>query len=127
VEGEPGVDHVLDDDHVAARDLGVEVLQQADPRFAARLGAAVARELEEVEAVMDRDRAREVRAEDRARLERGDEDRLSVGVVGGDLRTELGDAVADRPGRQVDLADPLDGQEARSSRYRCARRSMSRL
>ena len=120
VECETRVDDVLDDDHVAARDLGVEVLEEADPRVAAGFRAAVPGELEKVEPVMDRDRPREIGAEDRAGLQRGDEQRLAVGVVVADLRAELGDAVGDRPGRQVDLADAVGAQEARSSPYRSA-------
>ena len=57
---QPGVDDVLDDQDVAAGDLGVEVLEQPDPRVAARPRPAVAGELDEVEAVRDREGAREV-------------------------------------------------------------------
>ena len=51
----------------------------------------VARELDEVQAVVDPDRARQVGDEDDARLERRDEERLSTLVVTGDLASELAD------------------------------------
>ena len=54
--------------------------------------AAVAGELDEVERVEDRDRAREVGDEDEARLQRRHEDRLAAGVVAGDLGAELPNA-----------------------------------
>ena len=48
---QPGVDDLVDDDDVAAGDLHVEVLEEADRLVAAHLGAAVAGELDEVERV----------------------------------------------------------------------------
>jgi hypothetical protein len=106
VQREAGVDDVLDDQDVAVRDLRVEILEQADPRVAAgvRVGA-VAGQLEEVDRVRDRDRTREVGDEDEARLERGDEQRLAIGVVARDLTAELADARRELLSRQVDLAD----------------------
>ena len=93
VERQAGVDDVLDDQDVAAGDLRVEILEQADARMAALVGAGrVARELDEVEAVVDPDRARQVGDEDDARLERRDEQRLAPFVVAGDLAAELADA-----------------------------------
>jgi hypothetical protein len=50
-------------------------------------------------------RAGEVGEEDRARLERRDEERLAAGVGVGELRSELGDAAADLVAGQVDLPD----------------------
>ena len=92
VEREARVDDVLDDQDVAARDLRVEILEEADPRMAALVGAGrVARELDEVEAVVDRERAGQVGNEDDARLERGDEQRLPVFVVARDVAPELAD------------------------------------
>jgi len=73
---------------------------------AAHLRAAVAGELDEVERVRDRDRAREVGEEDEARLERADEQRLAAVEVARDLRAELRDARSQLVGREVDLADP---------------------
>jgi hypothetical protein len=66
---------------------------------------AVARELDEVEGVVDRQRPREIGEEDDARLERGDEERLAPGVVGADLAAQLADARRDLLGTEVDVAD----------------------
>jgi hypothetical protein len=107
VEGQAGVDDVLDDEYVPTVDAGVEVLQQADAR---RLRAAsvrvVRRELDEVEVVEDRRRPREVGEEDEARLQRRDEERLETVVVGRDVGTELLDSALDLVPAEVDLADP---------------------
>jgi hypothetical protein len=114
---------------VAVGELLVQVLQEPDPRVAARVGVgAVTRELDEVERVGDRDRPREVGDEDDARLERRDEQRLTALVVVGDLAAELADARGKLLAREVDLPDRgRQGYDASSRRYRCARRSMSRL
>jgi hypothetical protein len=72
---------------------------------AAHLGAAVAGELDEVERMRDRDRAREVGEEDEARLERPDEQRLTALEVARDLRAQLGYPRGQLAGREVDLAD----------------------
>ena len=72
--------------------LAVEVFEQPDPRVAAGVWLrGVARELDEVQAVVDPDRARQVGDEDNARLERRDEERLSTLIVTGDLASELSD------------------------------------
>jgi hypothetical protein len=129
-ERQAGVDDVLDDDHVTAFDLGVEVLEQPDPASAAELGlGAVAGELDEVEAVQDRQRAREIRREDEARLERANQQRFAPRVVARDLGAELDDARPDLLRREVDLADPrIDVlYDAIGSLNRSARRSTSRL
>jgi hypothetical protein len=138
VQRQPGVDDVLDDDHVPAVDARVEVLDEPDRRRAARLVRRVAGKLDEVDVVEDRDRARQVGEEDEARLQRCDEERLPALVVGGDLGTQLGDAGCDLLGGEVDLADARIAfdvrtgwlqirQEASFRLYRCPRRSMSRL
>jgi hypothetical protein len=57
----------------------------------ARVGAVVAGELDEVDLVRDRDRAREVGEEDEARLQQRDQQQLAVGVVARDLGAELVD------------------------------------
>ena len=75
--------------------------------MAAELGRAVAGELDEVERVRDRDRAREVGDERDARLERADEQRLAAGVVARDLGAELPHAGRDLARVEVDLADAL--------------------
>ena len=69
VERQAGIDDVLDDQDVATLDGGVEVLQEPDRRAAAGLVGAVARELDEVDVVDDRERAAEVDEEDDARLQ----------------------------------------------------------
>jgi hypothetical protein len=59
--------------------------------------------------VQDRHGAREIGDEDERRLERGDEDRLEILVVAGDLGAELLDPRGDLLPREVDLADPRIG------------------
>jgi hypothetical protein len=129
VEGEPGVDHVLDDEDVAVGDLAIEVLEQADAAVPAGVGTGrVGRELEEVETMLDRQRAREIGQEDEARLQRRDQQRFAVEVITRDVFAELADARLQLLAREVDVAETaLDGYDASSSRYRSARRSMSRL
>jgi hypothetical protein len=107
VEGQPGVDDVLDDEHVTPVDAGVEVLQKADAgRLRAAGIAVVGCELDEVQVVQDRRRAREVGEKDEARLERRDEERLEAVVVGRDLSAELTDPAPNLVPAEVDLADP---------------------
>jgi hypothetical protein len=90
VERQARVDHVLDDQDVAAGDLRVQILEEADAGMAALVGAGrVACELDEVEAMVDRQGAGQVRDEDDARLERRDEQRLATLVVTGDLAPQL--------------------------------------
>jgi hypothetical protein len=129
VQREARVDHVLDDQDVTAGDLGVEVFEQPDARMAALVRARrVARELDEVQAVVDPDRARQVGDEDDAGLERRDQERLPALVVTGDLATEFADACPQLLAGEVDLAEPgFRSYDASSSWYRSARRSMSRL
>ena len=106
VQGQAGVDHVLDDQDVPAGDLLVQILEEADPCVAARVGVgAVRRELDEVEGVGDADGPRQVRDEDEARLQRRDEERLTAVVVADDLAPELTDAVGQLLPGEVDLAD----------------------
>jgi hypothetical protein len=68
-------------------------------------GAPVAGELDEIELVKQRDRAREVGDEEEGTLERRDEQEIEAGVVGGDVSTELGNARLDLLGREVGLPD----------------------
>jgi hypothetical protein len=72
---------------------------------AAHRGAAVAGQLDEVDLVRDRDRAREVGQEDEARLQEADQQQLALRVVGRDLLAELGDAGAQGLRVEEDLAD----------------------
>ena len=114
---------------MASGDLGVQILEQAYAGVAALVGAGrVARELDEIEAVVDRQCAGQVRDEDDARLERRDEQWLPPFVVTGDLAPELADTRPQLLAREVDLPELRLGSYDASSRwYRSARRSMSRL
>jgi len=87
---------------VTALDLCVKVLQQSDAGAVRVVGG----ELEEVELVRDRQRAREVGDEDEARLERRDEERISTLVLERELVSELAYASLDFLAREVDVADP---------------------
>jgi hypothetical protein len=87
---------------VAALNLRIEVLEQPDTRA----GRVVGGELEEVELVSDRERAREVGDEEEARLERGDEQRVPSLVLERQLASELTYATVELLAREVDLADP---------------------
>jgi hypothetical protein len=84
---------------------------------AARVGAVVAGELDEVDRVGDRDRAREVGQEDEARLQQRDEQQVAALVLAGDVRAELVDPGVQLLGREKDLTDAgIDSYDARSSR-----------
>jgi hypothetical protein len=127
VHGQAGVDDGVDEHDVAPVDLRVEVLEEPDPFVA----AAVPGELDEVEAVVDLNRARQVADERDAGLERADEQRLLTGVVAGDLGADLADASRDLRGVEEYLADALvvcrqAAQDAFRSPKRAASRSKSR-
>jgi hypothetical protein len=84
---------------------------------AAGVRAVVAGELDEVDRVRDRDRAREVGQEDEARLQQRDEQQVAAGVLAADLRAELADAGLQLLGRKEDLAyTGVCDYDARSSR-----------
>jgi hypothetical protein len=128
VEGEAGVDDILDDQDVPAGELDIKVFQEPDARMAPGVRArGVARELEEVEPVWNRERSREVGDEDDAGLERCDEERLEAVVIARDLGAQLADARLQLLAGEVDVPQPRRPYDASSSRYRSARRSMSRL
>src|SRR5262249_10332046 len=129
VERQARVDDVLDDHDVPAGDLRVEVLEQPDARVAALIGAGgVARELEEVEPVRDADGAREVGDEDEARLCGRARGGLAAVVAARERAAELAAARLQPLPREVDVAEAwAAAYDASSSRYRSARRSMSRL
>jgi hypothetical protein len=114
---------------VPAGNLAVEVLEQADPRVAAGICArGVARELDEVEAVLDREGAAEIGDEDETRLERRNEQRLLALVVPRDLGAQLSDTRMQLLPSEVDVTEPgLGPYDASSSWYLSASRSMSRL
>ena len=84
----------------------------------AGVGAVVAGELDEVDLVRDRDRAREVGQEDEARLQEGDEEELAALVVLCDLRAELGDTLSQLPCAEEDVPESGVSRfyDARSSR-----------
>jgi hypothetical protein len=103
VHRHPGVDHGVHEDDVPALDLRVEVLQEAN----ALLVDAVARQLDEVDVVVDRRRPRQVADERDAGFERPDEEGLLAGVVTAQLRAELPDPRDDLVSIEEDLADAL--------------------
>ena len=117
-------DDVLDDQDVAPAIGRSRSLSSLTPP---RPAVGVARELDHVDRVKDRQRPREVGEEDGARLQGRDEQRLAALVVGGDLGAELGDARGDLGGAR-DTTSPTGSvsYEASFSRYRWARRSRSR-
>jgi hypothetical protein len=102
VEGQTGVDDVLDDEDVPTDDRRVEVLQQPDR---AGVPARVRGELEEVDTVRDRQRAGEVGKEDGAGLEWRDEQRLAARVRRRQLGPQFDDPSTDLLAGQVDLPD----------------------
>jgi hypothetical protein len=104
------VDHRVDQHDRPAGDLGVEILEEADPVVA----LAVARELDEVQVVMAADPAREVADERDARLQRPDEQRLLALVVACEVGAELADAAADLVGIEEDLSDALVALDQRA-------------
>jgi hypothetical protein len=129
VQGQAGVDHVLDDEDVSVGDLGVEILEEPDASVPASVRArGVARELEEVDPMRDAQRPREVGEENEASLQRRDQERLEPLVLPRDVATELADARLQLLAGEVDLPETwAPAYDASSSRYRSARRSMSRL
>jgi hypothetical protein len=84
----------------------------------AGVGAVVARQLDEVDLVGDRDRSREVGQEDEARLQEGDQEEFAALVVLGDLRAQLGDTLSQLPGAEEDVPESRVSRlyDARSSR-----------
>jgi hypothetical protein len=93
---------------VPAVDAHAQILEQ--PHLAAAATVPVVwSERDEIEVVDDRQRAGKIGDEDDCGLERGDEDRLEVLVVGRDLGSELLDPSLDLLPREVDLADSLVG------------------
>jgi hypothetical protein len=92
---------------VPAVDAHAEVLEQTYLAARTATVAVVGGQVDEVEVVDDRQRARKVGDEDERRLQRGDEDRLEAVVVRGDLGAELIDARLELLPREVDLADAL--------------------
>jgi hypothetical protein len=71
------------------------------------VGCAVAGELDEVERMMDRHRAREVADERDARLQAPDEHRFPAREVACDVGAQLSHTRSDLVGVEEDLADAL--------------------
>jgi hypothetical protein len=94
VEGQPGVDDVLDNDDVPVLDTRIQVLDEPDRRRPTGLVGRVAGELDEVDVVQDPDRARQVGEEDEARLQQADQEQLALCIVRGDLLPDLRDPAA---------------------------------
>ena len=69
------------------------------------MAARIRGELEEVDAVRDRQGAGEIGEKDGAGLERRDEQRLAARVRVGQLGAELADPAPDLVARQIDLPD----------------------
>ena len=94
VEREPRVNDVFDDNDVSALERNVEILQEPNLAGTFRRGA-VARDGDEVERNRPRRHcAREVREKHERALENGHEVQcLTVGVLGVDLRGQLGDSL----------------------------------
>jgi hypothetical protein len=103
VHRQAGVDDRVHEHDVTAFDLDVQVLEEAN----AVVVLAVTGELDEVEVVVDVDRAREVAEKWDARLERADEQRFAPFVVARELGADLTDPSADLVGVEEDLADPF--------------------
>src|SRR6478672_12005264 len=79
-----GVDDVLHDEHVAAFDVDVEILE--DPDDARRIGRrAVARDRHEVDLAWNRQLSHQIGHEEHRALEDADEQEILAGVVGRDV------------------------------------------
>jgi hypothetical protein len=118
MERQAGVDDVLDDQHVAAFDARVEILEEPDRGRPACLFRRIAGQLDEVDVVEERQRARQVGDEDEARLQGADEQRLAAGVIGSYLLAELRDPRRDLLGGEIDLADRVVARPAQEASFR---------
>jgi hypothetical protein len=108
------VNDVLHDQHVAALERRVEVLE--DPHDAGRVGrGAVRRHRHEVDLARDGDLAHEVGEEEHRALEHADQQQVAPGVVARDLLPELADAVLELVGLDQDLADGLVARHGRAA------------
>ena len=113
LQGEPGIDDVLDDQHVAALDRGVEVLE--DPHHAAGVGGrAVGGHGHEVDLARDLDLAHEIGEEEHRALEHADEQQIAVGVLRADLLAQGAHALLEVVGLDEDLADLGVAHQART-------------
>ena len=104
LQRQPGVDDVLDDQHVAALERRVEVLE--DPHDAGGLGrGAVGGDGHEVDLAGDVDVAHQVGEEEEGALEHADQQQVLARVVAGDLFRHRPDAVLQVVRLDEDLAD----------------------
>src|SRR4051812_35124428 len=104
------VDDVLDHQHVAAAQVDVEVLDDADDT-AGLGGAAVGRHGHEVELDGQINGAGEIAHEHEGALEHTDEQRRPPGVVGRDLAPQFLNALLELLLGDHDLAEPVEGRE----------------
>jgi len=116
---------------VPALQLERDVLEKPDPVGALVVALSVARELDEVERMVDRQGAREVADERDARFQGADQKRIEAGVLARQLAAELADTRRDLVGVEEDLPDTVvesfqEAQDAFRNPYRAARRSKSR-
>jgi len=112
--GPPGFVRRLDDQHVAALDRGIEVLE--DPHHARGVGGrAVGGDGHEVHLARDLDVAHEVGQKEHRPLEHADQDQVAAVVVARDLDAELPHAVLEVVGLHEDLADRRVAHVAQAS------------
>ena len=94
LERQTGIEHVLDDQHVAAVDVDVQVLD--DAHDARGLDAvAVARNGHEVDSALGVDGAHQIAHKDDGATQDGDEHEVLALVILGDLRTQALDDLRD--------------------------------
>ena len=107
-KGETRVDDVLDDDHVAAGNVGVEVLHDAHDA-AGGGGLPVGGDRHEVHLEGAVNGAGQVAHENDGTLEDTNQQRGAAGIVRGDLRAHLRDALGDGGLADDDVAENGSG------------------
>src|SRR4051794_8649719 len=111
VEGEPGVDDVLDEEDVAALDRGVGVLE--DPTDTRGIGGrAIARDRHEVDLARDRQLPHQVGHEQHRALEDADHQQVAAVVVAADVGPQLADSSLKVLGADQGLADSAAGHSS---------------
>jgi hypothetical protein len=104
VQGQPGIDDVLDQEHIAIGDRGVEVLE--DPDHARGVGRrAITGDRHEVDLARDFELPHQVGEEEDGALEHADHHQVATGVVAVDLGAELDDPPLQLLGLDQGLAD----------------------
>ena len=106
--GQPGVDDVLDQHHIASRNFDVEVFDQPHDT-ALRARASIARDRDEVDLYRDVDRPREIGQEVDRALQGRDEQRHPADIIARDGRGELAHCRRDLLRRQDDRRDVPGG------------------